>query len=141
MKLLKYYGIVSMFIIFTMNKTQEIKDQTLLASLIHSECSICSEEEKIEIGMVVLNRIEDSFFPDNLQDVIYQKNQFKGILNKNNLDYSNNEYILAKNLLNGKYNSKIENALYFILRNSKQPSWTKNLNIIINKNYYHVFYK
>lgn len=52
------------------------EDIDLLARLIYSEGGTESYETKMRIGSVVLNRMADEAFPDNLYDVIYQKNQF-----------------------------------------------------------------
>lgn len=49
----------------------------LLARLIYSEGGIESYETKLKIGSVVMNRVsEDTYFPDTIREVIYQKNQF-----------------------------------------------------------------
>lgn len=48
----------------------------LLARLIYSEAGIESYDTKLKIGSVVLNRMEDPYFPNTLREVIYQKNQF-----------------------------------------------------------------
>lgn len=50
----------------------------LLARLIYSEGGIESYQTQLMIGSVVMNRVmsEDSWFPDTIREVIYQKNQF-----------------------------------------------------------------
>lgn len=48
----------------------------LLARLIYSECGNESYEVKLMVGSVVVNRMDDPYFPNTLREVIYQKNQF-----------------------------------------------------------------
>lgn len=48
----------------------------LLARLVFSEGGGESYETKLMIASVVMNRVVDSHFPDTIQEVIYQKNQF-----------------------------------------------------------------
>ena len=48
----------------------------LLARLIHSEGCSESYDTKLRIGSVVMNRVEDSKFPNTIREVIYQKSQF-----------------------------------------------------------------
>lgn len=52
------------------------EDVEELAQLIMDEGSILPMEGKQGIGEVALNRVDSPDFPDNLHDVIYQKNAF-----------------------------------------------------------------
>ena len=56
------------------NYTEEELD--LLARLIYSEGGIESYDTQLKIGSVVMNRVDDPYFPDTIREVIYQKNQF-----------------------------------------------------------------
>lgn len=49
---------------------------SLLARLINCEAGYESFEGKLAVGAVVMNRVASSSFPDTIEDVIYQKNQF-----------------------------------------------------------------
>lgn len=49
----------------------------LLAHLIYSEVGSDGEESMYYAGSVVLNRIKNSEYPDNLYDVIYQRGQYQ----------------------------------------------------------------
>lgn len=49
-------------------------DLYLLSHLICGEVEGCDRQMKTYVGSVVLNRVADSRFPDNLHDVIYQNN-------------------------------------------------------------------
>ena len=56
------------------NYTEEELD--LLARLIYSESGSESYDIKLMVGSVVVNRMDDPYFPNTLREVIYQKNQF-----------------------------------------------------------------
>lgn len=57
------------------NYTAEELD--LLARLIYSEGGIESYDTMLKIGSVVMNRVSDTiYFPNTIEEVIYQKNQF-----------------------------------------------------------------
>lgn len=56
------------------NYTEEELD--LLARLIYSEGGIESYETQLKIGSVVMNRVDDPYFPNTIREVIYQRNQF-----------------------------------------------------------------
>lgn len=53
-----------------------VYEYDLLARLICAEGQTESYETKLKIGSVVLNRVNDSYFPNTIKEVIYQKNQF-----------------------------------------------------------------
>lgn len=59
----------------------EIRDGMLeeLAILIHAEAGNQDFEGRVLVGEVVLNRVLDPHFPDNIHDVIFQKGQFSCI--------------------------------------------------------------
>lgn len=48
----------------------------LLARLIYSEGGTESYQTQIMIGSVVMNRVDDPYFPNTISEVIYQENQF-----------------------------------------------------------------
>lgn len=54
-------------------------DLILLASVINSEASGESYQEKLRVGNVVLNRVRSKRYPSNIYDVIHQRKQFSGI--------------------------------------------------------------
>jgi len=55
------------------------EQKDLLVRIISAEARGESMEGQIAVGAVVLNRMESPDFPDNLQDVIYQKDQFSPV--------------------------------------------------------------
>lgn len=99
----------------------------LLTSLINSESHGETFEDKLMVGTVVMNRVDSKYFPDNINDVIYQPKQFSGINHKlfrcdttyymserktqtKKMDYDS--YKAAKTILEG-YRSFGEDVLYF----------------------------
>lgn len=56
------------------NYTEEELD--LLARLIYNEGGIESYDTQLKIGSVVMNRVDDPYFPNTIREVIYQENQF-----------------------------------------------------------------
>ena len=48
----------------------------LLSKLVSSEARGESYEGQFAVAAVVINRVKDSRFPNNIKDVIYQKNAF-----------------------------------------------------------------
>lgn len=51
-------------------------DLYILSHIISAESGNCSEEMMIAVGSVVLNRVADERFPDNIEDVVFQKGQY-----------------------------------------------------------------
>lgn len=54
-----------------------------IAKLVYGEARGCSKTEQAAVIWCVLNRVDDDRFPDNITDVITQKNQFSGYKENN----------------------------------------------------------
>lgn len=54
-------------------------DVMLLARVIHGEARGESFEGKVAVGAVILNRVEDSGFPNSIREVILQRGQFSSL--------------------------------------------------------------
>ena len=67
------------FAFTSMAQTNSTDAEILLASVINSEASGESYQEKLRVGNVVLNRVRSNYYPDNLYDVIFQRKQFSGV--------------------------------------------------------------
>ena len=96
-----------------MSEKPSEEDLELLAKIIHVEAGHEGIEGRIAVGNVVLNRVNDSRFPDTIRDVIYQPNQFppatNGLLDAANPDELT--YEAALRALQGEVVA--EGALYF----------------------------
>lgn len=60
-------------------------ESIILASIINAECGTCEVREMIMVGLVVLNRLHSEEFPNTIQGVIEQDNQFHGVDTKHYL--------------------------------------------------------
>jgi N-acetylmuramoyl-L-alanine amidase len=82
----------------------------ILAKIVAAEALGESFQGKLAVASVVLNRVEAKEFPNTIQEVIYQKNQFHGVssplFNRPNEDC----YIAAKRALEGAI---ITEALFY----------------------------
>lgn len=84
------------------------EDLLLLSRLIDAEAGDeCTDEHKLYVGQVVLNRIQDSRFPNTLEEVIYQVEPQQQYASIDNVDFHNypseRSIQCAKKLLNGEY--------------------------------------
>ena len=54
------------------------QDLELLALVIYQEAGgdACSDETRLKVGAVVMNRVEDDRFPDTIEEVLLQERQF-----------------------------------------------------------------
>lgn len=78
-------------------------DLDLMARIIYAEAGNCSDEEQLLVGNVIMNRVADKDYPNNIHDVIYQKGQYSptwnGAINKTP---SSQAIKNAKRILNGE---------------------------------------
>ena len=98
----------------------------LLSKLVSSEARGESYEGQVAVAAVVINRVLDSRFPNNIKDVIYQKNDFSVVNNgeiyKNPTDSA---YKAAREALYGK--DPTSGAIYFWNPEIATCSWIKTL--------------
>ena len=66
---------------FTYSKDWSAKESYLLAKIAMAEAEGCNTQTKTLIIMCVLNRVWSDEFPDTIEEVIFQKNQFSPIDN------------------------------------------------------------
>lgn len=66
---------------FTYSKDWGAKDSYLLAKIAMAESEGCNTQTKTLIIMCVLNRVWSDEFPDTIEEVIFQENQFSPIDN------------------------------------------------------------
>lgn len=87
-------------------------DLMLLAKVIDLEASdVCTDEHKLWVGGVVLNRIKSSIYPDTLKEVIYQRRQYGCIDKIPTCVPSERSINAARMLLNGEWNEVPSNVL------------------------------
>lgn len=114
-------------------KKAEIKS---LASIINAECGICEESEKYKVGSVVLNRVASTEFPNTIELVIKQDNQFHG--------YGTKQYLpdkaslsIAKRLIDGI--GRVPEILYFWGDSSTNSNFVDKMKsrIMYTEKYHH----
>lgn len=66
---------------FTYSKDWSVEDSYLLAKIAMAEAEGCNTQTKTLIIMSVLNRVWSDEFPDTIEEVIFQENQFSPIDN------------------------------------------------------------
>ena len=62
------------------NKYSE-EDIAMIEAVVMHEVGYCSEESKIAVTHLILNRVESELFPDTVYEVLHQKGQFGAIHN------------------------------------------------------------
>lgn len=88
-----------------------------LAKIINAESEGESLEGKIAVGNVVLNRVESPEFPDNVYDVIHDKNggvQFTPVANGSINNYPGEESFKAAKICLENYRLTDKNILFFL---------------------------
>ena len=97
-------------------------ERNLLARLVYAEGRGESLEGQIAIAAVVINRMQSSHFPDDLQEVVYQKNAFSCIQDgqlSSQADDTAHQAVQAA--VNGQDPSK--GSLYYFNPNTATSSW------------------
>lgn len=91
----------------------DAEDLNLLAKLIEAEAGNQSINGKLAVGTVVMNRVESGKFPNDIEGVVFQENQFS-VVDNGTID--NNPSIdsinAAKDILNGE-RTLDPNVLFF----------------------------
>ena len=99
----------------------------LLSKLVAAEARGESYKGQVAVAAVVLNRVQDSRFPDSIEDVIYQKNAFSVVKNGSiSIQPTEESYKAAKDALYG--NDPTNNAIYFWNPDISTCNWINTLN-------------
>ena len=98
----------------------------LLSKLVSSEARGEKYEGQVAVAAVVINRVLDSKFPDNIKDVIYQKNAFSVVANGQIYNRpTDSAYKAAREALYGK--DPTSGATYFWNPEISTCNWIKKL--------------
>ena len=99
----------------------------LLSRLIAGEARGESYEGQLAVAAVVINRVKDERFPDNIKDVIYQKNAFSVVKNGQiNINPTESSIKAAQEALYGK--DPTNDAIYFWNPDIATCKWIQTLN-------------
>ncbi|QJT70460.1 lytic transglycosylase [Microcystis phage MaeS] len=97
-------------------------DIDILASLVQAEARGESITGKIAVAAVVLNRVDDTQFPDSIQGVIYQRGQFSPVSNGSIHKRADSEsYVAVQKAIEGQ--DPTYGALYFYNPRTATISW------------------
>lgn len=106
------------------NVTNE--DIHLMAQIVYAESCAEPYEGKVAVASVILNRLRDVRFPDNIQGVVKQKAAFSCVKNgKISVTPDENSYRAVMDALRGK--DPTENAVFFYNPKIATCSWMKNI--------------
>ncbi|WP_042277256.1 cell wall hydrolase [[Clostridium] dakarense] len=98
----------------------------LLSKLITGEARGESYEGQVAVAAVVINRVKDSRFPNNIKDVIYQKNAFSVVNDGSiNMQPSESAYRAAREALYGL--DPTNEAIYFWNPDIATCKWIRTL--------------
>lgn len=111
----------------------------LLAKIAMAEAEGEDTEGKALVICVVLNRVASEDFPDTVEEVIYQENQFAAVINRWDVEPDEDCFDALAMVMGGWDES--QNALYFESGDDGEESWhSSNLTYLFTHGV-HKFYK
>jgi len=124
------------------NETYDEKDLYWLSRIIHAEAQGESMDGKIAVGNVVLNRVDDKDFPNDVYSVIFDTNhgvQFTPTANGTIYNNPSPDSIKAAKLALDSY-SIVANCLYFVNPVLSPSSWAEQNRPFYKKIENHLFF-
>ncbi len=104
-------------------------DRQLLAKIIFAEARGESFEGQVAVGAVILNRVEDSRFPDTIKEVVFEPGQFTPVNgDKINFMPDRKAYLAAEAALEGI--DPTNRALYYYNPKIATDKWIKTRPVI-----------
>ena len=99
---------------FTYSRNWDYEDSYLLAKIAMAEAESCNTQTKTLVIMCVLNRVCSDEFPDTIEEVIFQENQFSPISDGrwDRVEPNEDCYEAVKIVMEAKYDYS-GGALYF----------------------------
>ena len=116
---------------FTYSKDWSAKESYLLARIAMAEAEGCNTQTKTLIIMCVLNRVWSDEFPDTIEEVIFQENQFSPIDNGrwDRVEPNEDCYEAVKAVMEAKYDYS-GGATYFESCSNKDNWHSRNLEFL-----------
>lgn len=120
------------------------QDYQVLLRIVQAEAGICDSKGKILVANVILNRVRDGGFPNNITDVVYQKSQFSPVSNGSidTVKVTSQTVDSVNRALAGEDYSK--GALYFMYRGgsrSQAVNWFDGRLTFLFQHERHEFFK
>ncbi|MFW6230385.1 MAG: cell wall hydrolase [Halanaerobium sp.] len=104
----------------------------LLARIIYAEARGEAANGKVAVGSVIVNRVEDENFPDNIRDVILEQGQFSSLLDgQANLYPDQNAIDAAKAALLG-YDPTHQSIFFYNPATATNLAWISNRPVVKN---------
>jgi spore germination cell wall hydrolase CwlJ-like protein len=100
------------------------EDIALIEHIVMNEVGHCSEESKIAVANVILNRLASPQFPDTVREVIYAPRQFSAVYGKLKPDKHTKRAV--QKAINGEDNSKGA-VYYYAPRYTGKIAWFEGL--------------
>jgi N-acetylmuramoyl-L-alanine amidase len=98
------------------------EEKDLLARIIHAEAKGESYTGKLEVGHVVLNRVDDDEFPDTIAGVIHHPGQFQPVTNGAIYEEAGEESVRAAEEVLASWGNN-DGALYFYNPHTSTDTW------------------
>lgn len=116
---------------FTYSKDWSAKESYLLARIAMAEAEGCNTQTKTLIIMCVLNRVWSDEFPDTIEEVIFQENQFSPIDNGrwDRVEPNEDCYEAVKVVMEAKYDYS-DGATYFESCSNEDNWHSRNLEFL-----------
>lgn len=97
-------------------------DYHVLTKIVQAEAGICDEKGKILVANVIINRVRNKDFPNNITDVVYEKSQFSPVIDGsiNTCKVTQQTIDCVNRALAGEDYS--QGALYFMNRKGSERS-------------------
>lgn len=133
----------------TLDKVKDVEnvftkeETTVLYRIVEAEATGENTDAKKNIASVILNRVNNSDFPDSITDVVFQENQFSPISDKRywSVEVTEETIKAVDDVLKA---GSITEALYFCNLDNvsiKMKRWFKKLNYLFIDEANHSFYK
>jgi spore germination cell wall hydrolase CwlJ-like protein len=122
---------ISMCPKFTYSKDWDYEDSYLLAKIAMAEAEGCNIRTKTLVIMTILNRVWSDEFPDTIEEVIFQENQFSPINNGrwDRVEPNNDCWEAVQIVMEAAYDYS-EGALYFESCANKDNWHSRNLEFL-----------
>jgi len=116
-----------------------------LAKNIYYESRSENIEGQIGVGHVTMNRVNNSYWPDTICEVVYQKFQFSWTHLVKNQTPGNKKlyaaiYKLSEKLYNGEIGDNTDGSTFYYADYIAKPNWAKQMEKSVQLGV-HIFYK
>lgn len=104
------------------SEVPEVENEELLERAVHAEAKDESFEGMVAVASVILNRIESETFPDDVESVIYEENQFQ-VVDNGSIEESPSERAeeATEEALDGS--EPVGDSLFFWSENVPKDNW------------------